>query len=218
MLRQTLAAMSRVGNTMFRRATLRKADDSKLMQSVDLDGVAGERKMKVERFQQYGFTSVPLPQKDDKTNEVAEVILMYMGGSGGHPVVLAVDDRRHRLKNMKPGEAAMFDDQWQMVRLTRNGIVVSSPFSVTHEVATPNQDRDPSKTFGQDADAARTAKTRIVQTKNSIRVEYGATFIELSDQGIKLSTDGDKSIVSHVDNGVIKAEGNTTNWKGPKED
>ena len=218
MLRDTLASAARRGMSMLRRATLRKASDDKLMQTVELDTNFGERKKGMERFQNYGFTSVPLPQKDDKTNEAAEAIVFYVGGSGGHAVVLGIDDRRHRVKNMKPGESAMYDDQWQIIRITRNGIVISSPFAVTHEVASPNQDRDPAKEFGQDADRAKSANTRIVQTKNSIRIEYGATFIELSDHGIKLSTDGDKSIVSHVDNGVIKAEGNTTNWKGPKED
>jgi len=218
MLRRTLADTARGVATIFRRATLRKADDTKLMQSVDLDGFAGERKLKVERFQQYGFSSVPHPQKDDKTNEVAEVILLYMGGSGGHPVALAIDDRRHRLKNMKPGETALYDDQWQMVRIGRGGIEITSPFKVTHQVAPPNQDRDPEKTFGQDADTARTVKTRVVQTSNSIRMEYGSHFIEINDNGIKFFAGEGKSIVSATDGGVIVAEGPTHNWMGPKED
>jgi phage baseplate assembly protein V len=69
-----------------------------------------------ERWQQYGFTSLPLPG--------SEALVLSVGGDAAHDAVICVDDRRYRLRGGLPGEVAIYDDLGQTVRLTRAGIVI----------------------------------------------------------------------------------------------
>lgn len=103
------------------RGVLMKADDSKLMQAVDVRHLHNERNPTVERFQNYGFSSVPLPPDQDG-RKAAESLTVFANGNRSHPIVIAIDDRRHRPKNLKEGESLLYDDQGQQVYLTRNGI------------------------------------------------------------------------------------------------
>lgn len=101
------------------RVTLAKIDDSKKVQEVDVNVLQDETKEGVERFQNYGFSSVPLKQAGKK---VAEAIVAYLGGNRSHAVVIATDDRRYRPKDLKEGESVFYDDQGQQVHMSRDGI------------------------------------------------------------------------------------------------
>ncbi|MFV2291099.1 baseplate assembly protein, partial [Escherichia coli] len=46
-------------------------------------------------------------------------------GDRSHGVVVVVADRRYRLKGLRRGEVALYDDQGQSVVLTRSGLVVN---------------------------------------------------------------------------------------------
>ena len=58
--------------------------------------------------------------------EAAEGIAIFLGGQRNHPVVIAVDDRRHRPMGLKPGENAQYDDAQQMTLMRRNGLYLLS--------------------------------------------------------------------------------------------
>ena len=103
------------------RGTLVQAGDQTKMQEVTVRARFGRMLTNVEHWHPYGFTSVPLPPTDQEQNQ-AEALITYLGGSPDHPVVIGIADRRHRPKNMKPGESAHHDDQKQHVHLTRDGI------------------------------------------------------------------------------------------------
>lgn len=98
------------------RAVLDLVNDATKLQALQVTLQEGVVRDKVERFQQYGHTSVPLPG--------AEGIALAVGGSTDHTVVIAVDDRRYRLKGLQAGEVALYDDMGHKVYLTRNGIVI----------------------------------------------------------------------------------------------
>ncbi|MGE8690963.1 MAG: phage baseplate assembly protein V [Achromobacter sp.] len=98
------------------RALIRRVDDSGGLQIVQVAIQAGVTRDNVERFQQYGVTSVPYPD--------AECVTLSVGGNTDHQIVINVDDRRYRLRGLRTGEAALYDDLGQMVHLTRDGIVV----------------------------------------------------------------------------------------------
>ena len=100
------------------RGTMVKADDSKKMQELTVSLFEDEKKQSVEHWQPFGYTFVPLQPKDKKH---AEVLVAFLGGNGSHPVVIATADRRHRPKNLKPGESARFDDQGQITKIARDG-------------------------------------------------------------------------------------------------
>ena len=64
----------------------------------------------------YGFTSCPNPG--------AEIVAAFFDGDKSHGVVIKIDDRRYRLKGLKSGEVAIYDDAEQSIVLTKNGIVI----------------------------------------------------------------------------------------------
>jgi phage baseplate assembly protein V len=90
--------------------------DAAKLQGMQITLMAGQGADDVERFQNYGHSSVPLPG--------AEGIALAVGGSRAHTVVIAVDDRRFRLVGLAPGEVALYDDLGHKVHFTRNGIVI----------------------------------------------------------------------------------------------
>jgi phage baseplate assembly protein V len=103
------------------RAVVSLVDDAKKMQALQVTVLDGETRDAVERFQQYGFTSVPL--------EGAEVILLCAGGRREHAVAIAVDDRRHRLKGLADGEVALYHKDGAKVLLKSDGSIEISPKS-----------------------------------------------------------------------------------------
>ena len=127
------AARRAIGGAV--RGVFNKADDSQLMQTVDARHLHNEQNPATERFQNYGHTSVPLPP-DQSGGKAAETLALFLHGNRAHPIIIAVDDRRHRPKNLKAGESALYDDQGQQVYVSRTGIQVVGgasklPFTVT---------------------------------------------------------------------------------------
>jgi Bacteriophage Mu Gp45 spike protein len=121
------------------RVTLNVGDDLKMMQEMFIDGMNSDMRKAVERIQSFGFSSVPLPRDESDKQEkgsiggieqpkgpAAEGIALFLGGQRNHPVIIGVDDRRHRPMGMKPGENAQYDDQGQMTLLRRTGLFLLS--------------------------------------------------------------------------------------------
>ncbi|MGA0569653.1 phage baseplate assembly protein V [Variovorax sp. VNK109] len=112
-------ALRSLGNRMrlsVARAVLDFVNDTLKLQAVQIQLQEGVVRDKVERFQNYGLTSVPLPG--------AEAVAVAVGGSTDHYLVIAVDDRNYRLQGLEGGEVALYDDLGHKVHLTRNGIVI----------------------------------------------------------------------------------------------
>ncbi|TCS37492.1 phage baseplate assembly protein V [Paucimonas lemoignei] len=101
---------------MVGRCILKAIGDGKAVQLVQAQLLAEEIHDDVERIQEYGFTSVPKPG--------AEGVIVFVGGNRDHGLLIAVEDRRFRLKALESGEVAIYDDQGQKVHLTRTGIVI----------------------------------------------------------------------------------------------
>lgn len=107
---------------MIGRAILRLATEGAGLQRVQIDVLADETHDDVEHYQSYGFASRAQPG--------AEGVFLALGGARGNGVVICVDDRRYRLAGLEDGEVAIYDDLDQVVRLTREGIQISSPMPV----------------------------------------------------------------------------------------
>ncbi len=110
------APLARRVNLMVARGVLSLVNDAAKMQGVQVKLLSGEVR-DMERFQNYGFTSQP--------HAGAEVAAVFVGGNRDHGLVLAVDDRRYRVKALAAGEVALFDDLGHTITLTRAGIVIS---------------------------------------------------------------------------------------------
>lgn len=102
------------------RCVLRLVDDGLKMQAVQVGLLDDETADNLERFQNYGHTSVPLPG--------AEGVALFLGADRAHGVIIAMDDRRYRLKGLEGGEVALYsiDDQeapGHRIVLKRGGII-----------------------------------------------------------------------------------------------
>jgi hypothetical protein len=137
MNRNTLMEMSGRAMHMFQRLTLNKGNDNPMMQELNFDGMNSEGRNLVERVQSFGMSTVPLPRDEQggsggggggggtggngagMLGKAAEGIAVFLGGQRNHPVVLGIDDRRHRPMGLKPGESFQYDHQGQgtLVRL-----------------------------------------------------------------------------------------------------
>jgi phage baseplate assembly protein V len=100
------------------RGRMSLVDDKKKLQQVQVELLADETKDNVERFQQYGFTSVPL--------EGAEALCVFLGGGRDHGIVLAIDDRRYRLTELKAGDVALYTDEGTKIVLGRDRTITIS--------------------------------------------------------------------------------------------
>lgn len=103
---------------MIARGVVNLVSDTPALQELQVSLLAGEVRGRVERFQDYGFTSVPLPPDADGA---PEAVCAAIGGARAHMVALAVDDRRHRLRGLMAGEVALYSDEGDSIALKRNG-------------------------------------------------------------------------------------------------
>jgi len=97
---------------MIARGVLAAVDDGNGVQVLSLSLLAGERKDNVERFMEYGFTSVP-------TGE-AEAIVIFPGGDRSAGVVVALDERGSRMTGLAAGEVAVYTNEGDSIVLKRN--------------------------------------------------------------------------------------------------
>jgi phage baseplate assembly protein V len=101
------------------RAVITAIADDKGLQKLQVELLADELHSNVDRVQNYGFTSAPLPG--------AEGVFLSVGGSREHGVIIAVDDRRYRLKPLAPGEVALYTDEGDKIHFKRgNKIEINS--------------------------------------------------------------------------------------------
>lgn len=101
------------------RGIVTAVNDATQMQTLALDLTADEYKDAVERFQDYGFTTHPPAG--------LEALVAFVGGNRSHGIVLAVGDRKFRLKNLQEGEVALYTDEGDFIHFKRgNKIEVSA--------------------------------------------------------------------------------------------
>lgn len=85
------------------------------MQTAQVRLLAGEVKDNIEHFEPYGFTS--------NAHEGAEGIAAFFAGDRSHGVVLCIADRRFRLKELKPGEVALYTDEGDCLHFKRGRVL-----------------------------------------------------------------------------------------------
>ncbi|WP_342616975.1 phage baseplate assembly protein [Rhodoferax sp. GW822-FHT02A01] len=93
------------------------AADSDVVQLLQVKISDQETIDETPRVAEYGFTSMP--------KVGCHAVLICVGGDQSGGVVIGTNDPTARMKNLQPGEVAIFDDQGQSVYLTRAGIVVN---------------------------------------------------------------------------------------------
>lgn len=121
------APIARRVRLMVARAVITSIADGGKVQSAQVKLLDGEVRDGIEILHQYGLTSIP-PGKP-------EGLYFSVGGDRDHGVLICVADRQFRLKSLRPGEAALYDDLGQKVHLTRDGILIDGaglPITITN--------------------------------------------------------------------------------------
>lgn len=99
MIENAMAPFKRRMRTMIMRAVVELVTESSKTQTVQVSRADDLLDDDVERFQDFGFSAVPL--KD------SEAIVLMVGGSD-HPVAIKIDDKRYRPKTLAEGEACVW--------------------------------------------------------------------------------------------------------------
>lgn len=92
-------------------------DDTGPVQKLQVRLGAMEVKDGVPRLVEYGLASNP-PSGSD-------VYVAFIAGDRSNGVIIASGNQAARMRNLQPGEVAIYDDLGQSVYLTRNGIVIN---------------------------------------------------------------------------------------------
>lgn len=158
-----LRNMSRRLQMTVGRAVITLVKDSGALQLIQAERLAGEIHDDMERFGSYGLASWP---KDG-----AEAIVLSVAGVRSHAVVIAVEDRRYRLKLEAEGEVAIYDDLGQVVHLKRDGISIESSLKV--DIVAPQ--------VTVTADATTVTGDAIVKGNVKLGGEAPTQFIMLAD-------------------------------------
>jgi phage baseplate assembly protein V len=109
------APLRRAITMMVARCVIELVKDAPKVQEVQIALLADEVRSDVERFQNYGLTSVPLPGM--------EAVALSVGGNRDHMIVVAIGDRLYRLKDLAAGEVALYDHLGNFVHLKANGTI-----------------------------------------------------------------------------------------------
>lgn len=114
-LRHLLRPLVTQLRNMVARGVVQLVDDGKKLQMMQVGVLAEETIDDAEHHQPYGFASVPLAG--------AEAVLVFQSGDRGHPLAIAVSDRRYRPTGGEAGEVCMYTDEGDIIRLGRGHII-----------------------------------------------------------------------------------------------
>ncbi|WP_404991320.1 phage baseplate assembly protein V [Cupriavidus pauculus] len=181
------------------RSVLARVDSGGQVQLVQGEGLAGEPLQDNELFQHYGYTSNP------PAGTMA--VVLPIGGRTSHGIIVATEHGTYRLKELKPGEVALYTDEGAKVVLKR-GRVIETDCDVyrvnckVYEVnATEQSDfNTPMLTASEEVTAQKQIHGNGGMT---IKGGNGASFEgNVSQTGGNYTTDGDvqasgKSLVGH---------------------
>ena len=95
------------------RLALTQADTP--TQRVQVQGLADETLQDLEQLQQFGFTS-HAPAGTD-------VVVIPLGGDTSHGIVVAAEHGSYRIKNLKPGETAIFNHEGAKIVIKQGKII-----------------------------------------------------------------------------------------------
>lgn len=131
-----LDGLKRRVQMMIATGLVKLISDDKALQQLSVALRAGEEASELEHMLPYGFTHHP--------HQDTEAVVVFPTGDRSFGLVLAVADRRYRLKSLEQGEVALYDDKNQAIILRRNRVEVKAPQGLYVET--------PKATFTQDVD------------------------------------------------------------------
>ncbi|WP_303674774.1 phage baseplate assembly protein V [Vampirovibrio chlorellavorus] len=101
---------------MLARGVVKLIDDAGGYQLIQSDLLAGETRSGIERMQQYGFTGHPPAG--------SEALVVFMNGDRSHGVVMAVEHREFRKRNLAEGDVAVYTQKGNFAHFKADGEVI----------------------------------------------------------------------------------------------
>lgn len=157
-----LAPIKRRLNSMVNRAIIKAINDGGGIQLCQISLFKDEVRDGIERIQEYGFTSVPKPG--------AESVVAFVGGNRDHGIVIAVDDRRYRLKGLAAGEVAIYTDEGDKIHFKRGRKIEVSTLELTVNADTKVTVNTATATVNADTKAEITTETASVTATTKAEV------------------------------------------------
>lgn len=190
MIDQVLGRLRRRVENMIGRAVVQIVTNSTKFQEVQVSMQAAEVR-NVERFQQYGFSGVPLAG--------AEALVGFLSGLRDHGIAIAVDDRRYRPTTDGPGDVRVYNQFGDYVLLKNDGTIevvagavvdVTAPEVIVH------------------ASTKVTLETPLVEMTGNLTVDGNVTCDGVV-QGNTVRTAAGIQLGTHIHSGVQTGGGNT---------
>ena len=110
----TESALGAVRQAFRGKLNLVKSADN--IQKVQVSGLADETLQDVELMQQFGLTSMPPAG--------TQVVVLPMGGETTHSIVIATENGSFRVKNLKSGETAVYDESGSTIILKQGRLKI----------------------------------------------------------------------------------------------
>jgi len=123
-----LTGLGRRLRLMVDRAVVRIVTDSLGRQNLQIQSLADATNDDVERFQNYGFTSVPPVG--------SEAIVLAVGGRREGLVAVAVEDKRCRPKGLEDGDVCIYHADGQALVILKKGGVAEVRVKTVNYTAT----------------------------------------------------------------------------------
>ncbi|MFU2132090.1 phage baseplate assembly protein V [Gallibacterium anatis] len=166
-LNRLLAPLKRNLKSLIARGVVSIVTDSFARQNLQLRLQADEVVDDVERFQNYGHSSVPFG---------GEAIVLAVGGKRSHLVAIAVEDKGVRPTHLKAGDSVLYHAEGHRLLLTENGeaILTCKKFIVDAEEQVLFE--SPQTQFNGDVDilGVSTAKDHLSNGKSGANHDHTA--------------------------------------------
>lgn len=120
-LAQLARSVERIGRrvlTTISRGKVKTGDDTGDVQRLQIKLGDNEVRDNTLRMAEFGFASMPPVG--------ADVVVLFVGGDRSNGVIIATGDIASRMKNMKPGESAIYDSQGKQIYLSQDGLVINA--------------------------------------------------------------------------------------------
>ena len=127
-MKQVFKSLKRSMQLLVSRAVVTIVNDSLKTQNLQISILDDDDAEDVERFQNYGHTSVPPAG--------SEAIVLSVGGLRAHLVAVAVDNKGTRLAALEEGDSALYHLEGHNLLMTKDGVarLTCTRFEVNAEV------------------------------------------------------------------------------------
>jgi phage baseplate assembly protein V len=109
-VKKLISPISMTARMATARGSVERVRDNSKIQTVQITLLDEEVRDRVERLQNYGLSSNP--------PEGSDAAVIFIGGNRDHGIIIAVDSREYRKKNLAPGEVCIYDKNGSEILLS----------------------------------------------------------------------------------------------------